>query len=115
MLAFVLTAWWTTKIGPLALSVLTIIVLGYFLFRAPVWCAAQNRDGTSCRRNASGLLFGCSYRQHKWQKAKMMFLGRRWDAIKAALFGTPATALASVGAIIALLNEGVALVHGIAT
>lgn len=51
-LAFILTAWWTTEIGPLALSILTVIVLGYFLFCAPVWCAAQNRDGTSCRRNA---------------------------------------------------------------
>ncbi len=53
-LAILLTAWWTTKVGPAVLIVLSLLVTLYFLFQAPIWCGAVNRDQTLCRRNASG-------------------------------------------------------------
>jgi hypothetical protein len=52
---------------------LSLVALGYFLFQAPVWCGALTRTGERCRKNSHGLLRGCSYRQHKWQRLKQTF------------------------------------------
>ncbi|MGH3803190.1 MAG: hypothetical protein ACRDTD_24285, partial [Pseudonocardiaceae bacterium] len=57
-----ITVWWTRSVGPVALIVLSLFVTAFFLFQAPVWCCAVNRDGTLCRNNSSGLLLGCSKR-----------------------------------------------------
>ena len=90
-LAFVIlvTAWWTRSVGPLALLVLSLLVTGFFLFQAPVWCCAVNRDGTLCRNNSAGLLLGCSKRQHKWQKLRMTFVPHAWRQLNRGLWRRP--------------------------
>lgn len=75
------------------IALLSFLVVAYFVFQAPAWCAAENRDGTLCRRNASSLLFGCSYRQHKWQKPKFMFIGSLGCALGYTLPAARATLL----------------------
>ena len=52
---------------------LALAALGYFLLQAPVWCGAETRTGERCRKNSHGLLRGCSYRQHKWQRTQQTF------------------------------------------
>jgi hypothetical protein len=109
-LAFVIliTAWWTRAIGPAALIVLSLLVTAFVLFQAPVWCCAINRDGTLCRDNSSGLLLGCSKRQHKWQKLKMTFVSHAWRQMNRGLWASPREALTTVGAIVAVLSAAVA-------
>jgi hypothetical protein len=61
------------RIGLAVVLVLSAAALGYFLVEVPVWCGAQTRSGEHCRMNSRGLLRGCSYRQHKWQRLKQTF------------------------------------------
>lgn len=61
------------KIGLAVVIVLALAAVGYFLLQAPVWCGAETRTGEHCRRNSHGLLRGCTYRQHKWQRTKQTF------------------------------------------
>ncbi|WP_433213288.1 hypothetical protein ACQP00_01715 [Dactylosporangium sp. CS-047395] len=109
-LILLLTAWWTTKIGPGVLIVLSVAVTLYFLFQAPIWCGAITRDETLCRRNASGLLLGCSYRQHKWQKLKMAVVPPMWRRLNQGLWTSPATGLATIGTILGLVSGFAGLV-----
>jgi hypothetical protein len=44
----------------------------YFLFRVPLWCGAENRNGTRCRKNSRGLLGGCGLEYHKWHRLKVI-------------------------------------------
>jgi hypothetical protein len=60
---------------------LILIALLHFTFVAPAWCAATTRANLSCRNNAYGLLMGCHLRQHKWQKLKLMTVGRAWGEV----------------------------------
>ncbi|MGI5375614.1 hypothetical protein ACQEV2_15450 [Streptomyces sp. CA-251387] len=48
----------------------------------------MNRNGTFCRRNASGLLMGCDLRQHRWQKMKMIVLRSKAGDFSSAVFPT---------------------------
>ncbi len=106
-LAFVvlITAWWTRSIGPAALIVLSVLVTGYFLFQAPVWCCATNRDKTLCRNNSGGLLLGCSKRQHKWQKLKMTIIPHGWRQLNRGLWASPREGLTTLGAIAGVLSS----------
>jgi hypothetical protein len=61
------------KVGLAVVIVLALAAVGYFLLQAPVWCGAETRTGEHCRRNSHGLLRGCTYRQHKWQRTKQTF------------------------------------------
>jgi len=61
------------SIGLAVILAFALAALGYFLFQAPVWCGAETRTGERCRKNSHGLLRGCSYRQHKWQRARQTF------------------------------------------
>ncbi|WP_344617733.1 hypothetical protein [Dactylosporangium salmoneum] len=110
VLVLLLTAWWTTKIGPPVLVALSVLVTLYFLFQAPIWCGAINRDQTLCRRNASGLLLGCSYRQHKWQKLKMMVVPPMWRKLNHGLWASPTTGLATIGALLGIASTLAGLV-----
>ncbi|MEG3633109.1 hypothetical protein [Micromonospora palythoicola] len=105
-LAFVIlvTAWWTRSVGPVALFVLSILVTGFFLFQAPVWCCAVNRDGTLCRNNSAGLLLGCSKRQHKWQKLRMTIVPHAWRQMNRGLWASPREGLTTLGAIVGILS-----------
>ncbi|GGX83382.1 hypothetical protein [Streptomyces fructofermentans] len=80
--------------------VLSLAVFAYAAFQTPVWCGAVNRGGgTYCRRNASGILMGCSLRQHRWQKIKLIVLRSKAGDVSRALFPT---AKEKFGAFIAL-------------
>lgn len=82
----------------------------FFVFRMPVWCGAVNRDGTSCRENAYGLLLGCHRRQHKWQKVKMRFARTKWAKMNRGLWTQPRESLATIGAVVAVLGGVAAFV-----
>ena len=113
LLAFLLTAWWTAHIGPVALIVLSALVSLYFLLQAPVWCCAVNRDGTLCRRNSAGLLLGCSLRQHKWQKLQLTVARHGWRRLNRGLWVNPTTSLATIGAVLGIVSTAAALVKGL--
>lgn len=99
-----ITVWWTRAVGPVTLIVLSLLVTVFFLFQAPVWCCAVNRDGTLCRNNSSGLLLGCRHRQHKWQKLKMTIVPHAWREMNRGLWVTPREALTTLGAITGLIS-----------
>ena len=86
LFAILIMAWWSSAVGPPVLLALSLVSTFYFLFRAPVWCGAVNRDETLCRKNASGLLMGCSYRQHKWQKLKGTVARHGWRQLNRGLW-----------------------------
>lgn len=93
---------------------LSLAALGYFLFQAPVWCGAETRKGEWCRRNSHGLLRGCSYRQHKWQRVKQTFTpagGRALVATSKSVSG----ALGTIGGVVSgaqvLIAAGVLVFH----
>jgi len=110
-LVFILliTAWWTRAVGPVVLIVLSLVSTAFFLFQAPVWCCAINRDNTLCRNNSSGLLLGCSKRQHKWQKLKMTFVPRSWRQMNRGLWASPREGLTTLGVVLGLVSTVAAL------
>jgi hypothetical protein len=71
--AIAVAGYFLHNLGLAVVLALSLASLGYFLFQAPVWCGAETRKGECCRNNSHGLLRGCSYRQHKWQRAKQTF------------------------------------------
>jgi hypothetical protein len=81
-------------LGPAAILILTSLVILYSLFQAPVTCGAVNRTRAGgaveyCRNNSSGLLLGCSVRNHKKQKFQSLFWGTRWHTNTAGLWQHP--------------------------
>ena len=99
-----ITAWWTHATGPAGLLILSAACTIYFAFQAPVWCGADTRDGEPCRRNSTGVLMGCSYRQHKWQVLKGVFVTRSWRKLNRGLWASPTTGLATLAAIATTLS-----------
>lgn len=99
------------KLDPNVLLPLSAAVIFYSLFQAPVWCGADNRDGTSCRRNAYGLLRGCSLRQHKWQKVKQAFVPDKWRELNRGLWTDAKTGLATVTSLLGIVSAFAALVR----
>lgn len=100
-----LTGWLTSDIGPAGLSVLFALAFLRFLFQAPIPCGAPIRiQGESCRKNVHGLLRGCHYEQHKWQRLHTLVVRPQLRRTGHELFGDPKVGLASIGAIVALLS-----------
>lgn len=92
--------------------VLSVGAVVYFLFRAPLWCGAVTRDGTLCRNNSSGVLFGCHLREHKFQKLKMAFVPKAWRELNRGLWATPrdgVTTLSGLGSVVSALAAVVAI------
>lgn len=77
---------WGSGAGSAVIVVLSLLVVAYATFQLPVWCGAVNRNGTYCRRNASGILMGCGLRQHRWQKMKMVVLRSKAGDVSRAVF-----------------------------
>jgi hypothetical protein len=102
ILVVVATQW--NSLTLMWLFILSVTAILYFAFRVPTWCGAETRQGKSCRRNAHGLLMGCSYRQHKWQKFSLAAKRRRWKRLGRELWSE--NKVGSVGLII----SGLALV-----
>jgi hypothetical protein len=74
----------THDFGFMAILILSLAALGYFLVAAPVWCCAVTRTGQLCRDNSRGLLLGCHRRQHRWQRVKQTFTPAGGRAVLAA-------------------------------
>lgn len=88
-------------VGPLVLSSVFLLCFVWLLFRAPTSCGAENRDGTTCRNNSYGLLGGCSFRQHKWQRFRAL---TRLDTARNAFrgwFSGPQQQVATLGLFVA--------------
>jgi hypothetical protein len=81
----------------------------YFLIQAPVWCGAITRQGQMGRNNSTGILMGCRYREHKWQKIKMTFVPKAWRQLNRGLWAGQKEILATVGS----LTSVVALLIGL--
>ena len=97
--------------GPLA--ILSTASVAFFLFQAPVPCCAENRDGTFCRNNATGILGGCHYKQHKWQNFKLLVRRQSWARLGRGLFrhvSGHAAAVAALAGSASALIAAVALV-----
>jgi hypothetical protein len=116
LIAFVvaITGWLTADIGPVGIAALSMISFLWFLFQAPVPCGALNRgDVDQCRNNGRGILRGCHLKQHQWQRLKALVLRRRCRKISSELFPNATTALASMGAIIALTSSTIGVVKSL--
>jgi hypothetical protein len=109
-LAALVLAWASPEIGLGATMLLSAAVIFYFLFQAPVWCGAVTRDGMLCRRNSSGLLMGCSLRQHKWQRARMAIVPHAWRRLNDGLWDDPKTSLATMATMVGIASGVVSLV-----
>ncbi|MBO0701466.1 MAG: hypothetical protein J2P38_00940 [Candidatus Dormibacteraeota bacterium] len=83
----------------------------YFMFVAPAWCCAVNRDGTLCRENSSGLLLGCYRRQHKFQRMKMMLVGHAWRKATSGLFVSPKETLVTLGTVAGIASSVAAVIN----
>lgn len=96
---------WTQHVFQLTvILILCLLSLAYFLVSAPLWCMAENRNGTWCRNNSRGILIGCrQVRQHKYQRLRDFFVSRTWRKILRNLTASPATTLGSVGALVSLI------------
>ncbi len=79
-------AWFHTQLTPLPLGIMSISVVVYCLFQAPVPCCAQTRASEFCRNNANGLLQGCHLESHKWQNVKMMIRRHSWAQLGRGVF-----------------------------
>ena len=88
------------SLGLAVILALSLAALGYFLLWAPVWCGAETRTGEWCRKNSHGLLRGCSYRQHKWQRTRQTFTPAGGRAILAT-GKSVGGALALIGGVVA--------------
>lgn len=110
--AVLIAGWSTGRLEMTAVVGLSAVTLLYFLFGAPVWCGAPNRNGTLCRNNASGLLLGCRrVRYHKWLKLKLL-VPRRLPEFNKTLWASPAkclTVVANMATIVSMLVGIVAL------
>lgn len=100
------------RIGLAVVIVLALAALGYFLLQPPVWCGAETRKGEHCRKNSHGLLRGCSYREHKWQRTRQTFTPAGARAIMATTKSVTGS-LATIGGVVAgvqVLIAAVALI-----
>ncbi len=112
VLVAVVAFWVTGAGGAIAVILFSVAAAVYFLFQAPVWCGAVTRTGTLCRRNSSGLLMGCSYRQHKWQRVRMTVVPHAWRELNHGLWISPSvsvTTLAALSSVVSALAAVVAL------
>jgi hypothetical protein len=103
-LALAITGWVTHAIGYAVIAIVSLLALIYFFFQAPLTCGAETREGLPCRHNSHGVLLGCHIRQHKWQRAKSVFISRKWHDIFRDLMGTPKDKLGTISALISVLS-----------
>jgi hypothetical protein len=108
-LALVILGWVTHAVGYVVILIVSLVALVYFLVQAPLTCGATIRGGQSCRNNSRGILLGCHIRQHKWQKARDIFVSRKWRETFHDLMGTPKDKLGTISALISVLSLFVSL------
>jgi hypothetical protein len=108
-LALAILGWVTHAVGYAAILIVSFLALVYFLVQAPLTCGAPIRKGDHCRNNSHGILLGCHIRQHKWQRAKDVFVSRRWGNVIHDLTGSPKDILGTVGGLISVISLFVGL------
>ncbi|WP_125262144.1 hypothetical protein [Streptomyces alboflavus] len=106
---------WGSGAASAVIVVLSLAVVAYATFQVPVWCGAVNRNGTYCRRNASGILMGCAYRQHRWQKMKLIVLRSKAGDFSRAIFPTAKEKFAAFIAVGGLASAMAAVVVPVLT
>jgi hypothetical protein len=99
---------WTRPADPTLRVAVSVTYVVFFLLAAQVWCGAENRNGTYCRNNSTGLLVGCHLRQHRWQKLTSLTRARRARELAGRLFHDPQTGAAVVGAAAAVISGAAA-------
>lgn len=111
----VLIVLWTQPVSPTVRAFVSAVYALFLLLAAPVWCAATNRDGTTCRNNASGLLVGCSQvRYHRWAKLTSIGRGRGIRAQLSRWFKDVPTGAAVLGVAVAFISAGASWVQVLA-
>jgi hypothetical protein len=108
-LVLVILGWVTHTAGYAVILILSLAALVYFLVQAPLTCGADIRKGDHCRNNSHGILLGCWIRQHKWQRAKDIFVSRKWQNVIRDLTGSPKDILGTVGGLVSIVSLFVAL------
>ena len=83
---------------------LSLAALVYFLVQAPLTCGAEIRNGGHCRNNSHGLLLGCWIRQHKWQRARDVFVSRKWRNAIRDLTASPKDILGTLGGLASVVS-----------
>ncbi|GAA2122401.1 hypothetical protein GALLR39Z86_48750 [Glycomyces algeriensis] len=109
LLVLAIVFWAMRDIGPGTALIAFGFAGTWTLVGAPVWCGAETRKGLSCRKNSYGLLLGCSYNQHRWQKISDLFKPkeireafRGWFTGAANRIATCALAISAMGTLITL-------------
>lgn len=112
--ALLIAAWINKAAGPVIVASLSVLVLIWCFFQAPVTCGAPVRgreDG--CRNNATGLLMGCHIRQHRWQKLKLLIVRRRVREFCTGLFSDGKETLVTLAAVGSFISGLAALIPGV--
>lgn len=104
LLVLAVVFWAIRDIGPGTALIAFALAGSWTLVAAPVWCGAETRQGTSCRKNSYGLLGGCSYREHRWQKFKGLFKAKRLGEAFKGWFSSPANQIATSALVISGLG-----------
>ena len=86
-LVLAILGWSTLKFGYTLILISSLAALVYFLVQALLTCCAEIRTGDHCRNNSHGFLLGCWIRQHKRQRARDIFVSRKWQDIVHYLTG----------------------------
>jgi hypothetical protein len=108
-LGIVILGWVTHTFGYAVILILSLAALVYFLVQAPLTCGAEIRKGDHCRNNSHGLLLGCHIRQQKWQRARDIFVSRKWRGVIHDLTASPKDQLGTLSALISIMSLFVAL------
>lgn len=116
MVAAALIVAWSQQWSLPVIVALSLGVSAYAAFQVPVWCGAVNRDGqTYCRNNAYGVLMGCSKRQHRWQKVKMIVLRSKVGNASRSVFPTAKEKFNGALAVAGLLSAVAAVIVPVVT
>jgi hypothetical protein len=99
---------WTRPTDATLRAAISATYAVFFLLAAPVWCAAQNRNGTYRRNNSTGLLVGCHLRQHRRQKITALTRVRSARELTGRPFHDPQTGAAVIAAAAALISGAAA-------
>ena len=108
-LTLAILGWVMHAFGYALILIMSLAALVYFLLQAPLTCRADIRNGDHCRNNSYGLLLGCWIRQHKWQRARDIFVSRKWQNVIRDLTGSPKDILGTVGGLVSIVSLFVAL------
>jgi hypothetical protein len=108
-LVLAVLGWATHAVGYAVILIVSLVSLIYFLVQAPLTCGAKVRAGGHCRNNSHGILLGCHIRQHKWQKARDIFVSRKWRDVFHNLTESPRDKLGTISALISIASLFVSL------